>query len=221
MTEADWFTATDPRPMLAFLRGRATERKLRLFGVAACRQAADLFPDRRLHDAVRVAEWLADGGVTEAERVAAEMAADAAAQEAIEVDDLNYHLLTPRSVVAARYDADAAASDAASIMYASVWQGEQTFDGIDAEVRTEQADLLRELFGNPFHSVAFDPSHRTEAVFALARGMYESRDFSAAPVLADALEDAGCGDAEVLGHLRGGGVHVRGCWCVDGVLGLE
>jgi hypothetical protein len=87
-----------------------------------------------------------------------------------------------------------------------------------AEV-TEQAKLLRDLLGNPFHSVSLDPAWRTSAVLALARGMYESRDFGAMPMLADALEAAGCPDPDVLLHCRGPGPHVRGCWVVDVLLG--
>ncbi|QDU20371.1 hypothetical protein ETAA1_23230 [Urbifossiella limnaea] len=49
--------------------------------------------------------------------------------------------------------------------------------------------------------------------------MYESRDFAPMPVLADALEDAGCADNDILAHCRGDGPHVRGCWVVDLVLG--
>jgi hypothetical protein len=85
--------------------------------------------------------------------------------------------------------------------------------------RSDLAALFRDIFGNPFRPVAFDPSWRTEAVVALARGMYESRDFAPMPVLADALEDAGCADADILAHCRGDGPHVRGCWVVDLVLG--
>jgi hypothetical protein len=66
---------------------------------------------------------------------------------------------------------------------------------------------------------AGDPSWRTEAVVGLARGMAESRDFAAMPVLADALEDAGCADPAILAHCREPGPHVRGCWVVDLVLG--
>ncbi|HYH68698.1 MAG TPA: hypothetical protein VD866_28655 [Urbifossiella sp.] len=81
-------------------------------------------------------------------------------------------------------------------------------------------ELALELIGpNPFRPVAFDPIWRTEAVVGLARGMYEARDFGPMPVLADALEDAGCADADVLAHCRGPGPHVRGCWVVDLVLG--
>jgi hypothetical protein len=83
-------------------------------------------------------------------------------------------------------------------------------------------ELALELVGpNPFRPISFDPSWRTEAVVGLARGMYESRDFGPMPVLADALEDAGCADADVLAHCRGPGPHVRGCWVVDLVLGKE
>ncbi|MBN9522438.1 hypothetical protein J0H58_28615 [bacterium] len=89
---------------------------------------------------------------------------------------------------------------------------------MDAEFREEQP-LLHDVFGNPFRPAAFDPAWRTEAVFALARQVSESRDFATMPVLADALEDAGCADAAVLAHCRGGGPHVRGCWVVDLVLG--
>jgi hypothetical protein len=53
----------------------------------------------------------------------------------------------------------------------------------------------------------------------LAEGIYADRAWDRLPVLADALEDAGCGDPAVLGHLRGPGPHARGCWVVDLVLG--
>ncbi len=82
-----------------------------------------------------------------------------------------------------------------------------------------QAAILRDIIGNPFRPVAFDPLWRSETVVLLARQMYESRDFSAMPILADALEDQGCGDENVLGHCRGPGQHMRGCHILDLVLG--
>ena len=84
--------------------------------------------------------------------------------------------------------------------------------------RRELSDLLRCVFGNPFRPVTFDPSWRSDTALSLARIMYESRDFSPMPILADALQDAGCEDADILTHCRGEGVHVRGCWVVDLVL---
>ncbi|MBP3956761.1 hypothetical protein J8F10_15925 [Gemmata sp. G18] len=77
------------------------------------------------------------------------------------------------------------------------------------------------VFGNPFRSVTFSPSWRTPTGGALASQMYESRDFSAMPILADALQDAGCDSADVLDHCRGPGPHVRGCRVVDLVPGKE
>jgi hypothetical protein len=89
----------------------------------------------------------------------------------------------------------------------------QLLDGVAA------ANLLREIFGNPFRRVAFDTAWRTSTAVAIASGMYESREFSAMPILADALQDAGCENADILNHCRDPQqVHVRGCWVVDLVL---
>ena len=82
-----------------------------------------------------------------------------------------------------------------------------------------KADLIRCVFQNPHCPLAFPLKWRTSAVVDLARTMYESRDFAAMPILADALEEAGCEDADILTHCRGDGPHVRGCWVVDGILG--
>ena len=89
--------------------------------------------------------------------------------------------------------------------------------------------LLREVFGNPFvprqrkadpyRGWAFDANWRTDTVLTLARQMYESHDFSAMPILADALQDAGCTNDDILSHSRDTNpAHVRGCWVVDLVL---
>ena len=91
--------------------------------------------------------------------------------------------------------------------------------GISAEIPLR---VLREIFGNPFRPVSFSPDWRTDTAVTLARQMYDSREFSAMPILADALQDAGCDNDEVLSHCRDAKqAHVRGCWVVDGVLGKE
>jgi hypothetical protein len=80
--------------------------------------------------------------------------------------------------------------------------------------------LARDIFGNPFRPVVFNPEWRTSTAAALAKGMYATRDFAAMPILADALQDAGCDSEDVLNHCRDPKqVHVRGCWVVDLVLG--
>ncbi len=75
-----------------------------------------------------------------------------------------------------------------------------------------------DVAGNPFTSVEFLPDWRTSTAVAIAAQMYESRDFSAMPILADALQDAGCDSDTILNHCREPGMHVRGCWVVDLVL---
>lgn len=78
--------------------------------------------------------------------------------------------------------------------------------------------MLLDIFGNPFRPVTFDPACLTTAV-KLAQAIYDDRAFDRLPLLAEALEEEGCVNAEVLEHLRAPGVHVRGCWAVDLLLG--
>jgi hypothetical protein len=87
--------------------------------------------------------------------------------------------------------------------------------------RMPTCNLLRDIFGNPFRPITFSPDWRTDTAVSLARTLYESRDFSAMPILADALQDAGCDNEDILLHSRGDGPHVRGCWVCDLVLGKE
>jgi hypothetical protein len=83
-----------------------------------------------------------------------------------------------------------------------------------------QCRVIREVFGNMNRPAGFSPEWRTDTAITLACQMYESREFSAMPILADALQDAGCNDDDILAHCRDPKqVHVRGCWVVDLVLG--
>jgi hypothetical protein len=89
-----------------------------------------------------------------------------------------------------------------------------------AAERNAQAALLRCIFGNPFRPAAADPAWRTSTAVALARGIYDERAFDRLPILADALQDAGCENEDVLNHCRNEAQpHVRGCWAIDLVLG--
>jgi hypothetical protein len=90
-----------------------------------------------------------------------------------------------------------------------IWAGEEEI----------QTNLLRCVVGNIFRPVPLDPAWRTPAVLHLAQSIYDDRAFDQLPILADALEEAGCSSREVLDHCRGPGPHVRGCWVVDLVLG--
>jgi hypothetical protein len=84
----------------------------------------------------------------------------------------------------------------------------------------QQVRLAHCIFGNPFRPVAFSPAWRSETAVALATGIYAERAFDRLPILADALEEAGCDHADILAHCRDPkAIHARGCWVVDLVLG--
>ncbi len=85
--------------------------------------------------------------------------------------------------------------------------------------KVEQVRLIRDIFSNPFRPIAADSAWLTPAVIAIAAAIYAERAFDRLPVLADALEEAGCTNADVLLHCRQPGEHVRGCWVVDLMLG--
>jgi hypothetical protein len=107
---------------------------------------------------------------------------------------------------------------------AAVLEAESTGDNLDGAFIRYAVHRLRKAVEPevaPNRSVRFSPEWRTSTAVALARQMYDSRDFSAMPILADALQDAGCDSADILDHCRGPGPHVRGCWVVDLVLGNE
>ena len=95
--------------------------------------------------------------------------------------------------------------------------------GLDiTKERLAQSNLLRDVFGNPFRPVAVEPAWLAwggGTVRQLAQAIYDERAFERLPVLADALEEAGCTNADVLGHCRQPAEHVRGCWVVDLLLG--
>ena len=89
------------------------------------------------------------------------------------------------------------------------------------ETEATQITLLRDVAGNPFRPMTFHPGWRSEMARTLARTIYEGRAFDQLPALAEVLERVGCHDPDVLGHCRGPGPHVRGCWAIRLVLGRE
>lgn len=109
------------------------------------------------------------------------------------------------------------ASDAIALRRGYTQGGVRTIEAV-------QCDLIRDIAGNPFQFPKVDPARLTWndcTVRKLAQTIYDERRYDSLPVLADALEEAGCGDAAILAHCRGPGPHVRGCWVVDLLLGKE
>jgi hypothetical protein len=244
MTEADWLTATDPEAMLGFLRdsGRATDRQLRLFAVACCRRIWPLLTDERSRNAVEVAERYADGLRTFDSLEEATTAAIEATWAVRDERDRRWPEELPWGTFPAAMAAEmASASEGDGLVWGASggfgsWEAalDAAAHGADVAVRDQegmyQGALLRDIFGPPaFRPLSIAPSvlsWNDGTVRRLAETAYEERELPAGTleparlaVLADALEEAGCTDAEVLGHLRGHGPHVRGCWALDFLLG--
>jgi hypothetical protein len=290
MTESEWLAATDPQPMLEYLRGRASDRKLRLFACNAILRAWDVLynDDPRCNSwcrqALERAEQLADGDASDGQVRAARLvvqgiprgagaaldpdnwpveaalaateaeAAEAARQTVRFLERVEEFAATQASIRSvglgtvegreglSRFIEEVRARDPGSAWLTELvarlerWDAETAADPWSADAarvgRPVQVALLRELFGNPFCRVPpVDPAwlaYATGAVVRLARSAYDYREPSERSleaghlaVLADALEDAGCADPGLLGHLRGPGPHVRGCWALDLLLGKE
>jgi hypothetical protein len=165
-------------------------------------------PDDRSRRALNVAELFADGIADETER---KKAADSL--RGVPHDRVSYTLMP---------DAGTAAEHGASSASYSVYWATKPTRRHEAQRGEEaaQAELLRDIFGNPFRPVSLDPAWLTSDVLALARGIYDERSFDRMPILADALQDAGCDSDDVLSHCRDTSLtHVRGCWAVDALLG--
>jgi hypothetical protein len=340
MTEAEWLACAEPQPMLDHMRGRISDRKLRLFAVACCRQVWHLLPDEQCRRAVEIAERYADGLARKKElavafaaiwpsvekrlldrvveqdklpkaREQAGMAAAAAAavargrthwvdawlalppvegvmphsapwdEAALALahaawDQVCFKIDVPSGDAVHELDAWSRAWEEADregykeVEAFRAWAFERLteslrpgsrrttgkrkpranpvspraagcdgnsrqpsesvrpclpdFDLVYKEAHRNQCAVLRDLVGNPFHQVQVDPSwiHPNDsAVKKIARAIYQERQFNDMPILADALEEAGCDNEDILSHCRSEGLHVRGCWVVDLLLDLQ
>jgi hypothetical protein len=237
MTEELWQNSTNSHAMIQYLldSGKASDRKLRLFAAACCRRIWHLLTDERSRRAVEVAESFADGLADQAERKTARVAA------------LDATVYAKEATAAWAAQRTVARKAAESVRGTPSCSGHEGAPGAAADVvgwiackgaertavaaeRQTQAELLRDIFGSfPFREVVLDIAWNDGTVKRLATAAYENRslpdgtlDNARLAVLADALEEVGCQDQEILGHLREPLlVHVRGCFVLDCLLGKE
>jgi hypothetical protein len=282
MTEQEWLVFTDPKPMLEFLRGMMSNRKLLLFACACCDRIQHIINDARSRSALstlrRAADGLADDGEVAMEVESSTQASGAAIvavcipilglEECVRMSRQARSGYDPFDIMARH---EPAVNAAWAVEYAirsidpalKAWQfgwrlQSQTamIDRISVSARfaaqvvallavpdpgcqetaliealrseaAAQAILLRETI-NPFHRFTIKAVWLTPTVLALAQAAYDNRilpagrlDNARLATLADALEDAGCDNAEILNHCRGPGPHVRGCWVLDLILAKE
>jgi hypothetical protein len=216
---------------------------LRLFACACCRLIWGHLRDERSQRAVETAERFADGLANAYDLGGAHQQAREA-EDAVPITPTEWtHVLGTggrfepnklRSLVA-RAAASAALPEAseaaqltawaverAALEAAMTWHDEKAAASMaGAAVR---AGVLRDIFGNPFRRLTLAPScltWRDGLIRSMAATIYEERRYEDLPVLADALEEAGCTNRAVLRHCRGRNVHVRGCWVVDLILARE
>jgi hypothetical protein len=221
MIRSEWEEVGNPHLMLGCLRNVATDRKLRLFGIACWLESKQtLAPDAR--KALGTVEQYADGLLG---------AEDLWSAFGRLPDVPGRRLAVPRSL-----DVDDARrvsrwticpTEALPEPRGGMWYYVPRLDGYHSE-QLAHGRLLQCLFGEPWRRVRFAPTWRTPDACSLAEAALERRDPSTGhldPVrmalLGDALEDAGCSDRAVLEHCRAGGPHVYGCWVVDRILGQE
>jgi hypothetical protein len=193
VTEAKWLACEDPVVMLQSLQGRASDRKLRLFVVACCYLSLPV-------------GWSPMPIYEAAERFADDPAA---------LDEVRRYWGNEDQFAWPERPDEWATDFAANCPRGEVEYEEQ--EGFPQAA--ELPPILRDVFGNSFRPVTAESRWLTPTVVGLARGVYEDRAYDRLPILADALEDAGCADADLLGHLRSPGPHVRGCWALDLILG--
>ncbi len=208
MTEQEWLTCIDPDAMLKFLRGKASGRKRRLFACACCRYISDWLRDKESQTAIEVAERYADGRASDKERIAAR----------------NTHQLLTRTLMdsterAAYRAVREVLAHPFGFREACTWSAAAEVVGQTGFVCV----ILLDLFGNPFQRASIPSATvltwNDAIVVKLAESIYDDRAFDRLPILADALEEAGCTNANILNHCRQPGEHVRGCWVVDLLLG--
>jgi hypothetical protein len=243
-------TASGFRSKWHELYGKGSERKSLLFACSCCRLAWHLMPDH-CHRLVETVEQYADHHIAGNALIAAfdgyysshfvlpESLGSAQAAES--VAHLGWKWRWRGVNQDFWYTASRVARSAAEALAKSIpWD----------EARHSEVLLLQDIYGEETAPVSsgrsivrrgwhaavkalfgikqadggktvFDPNWRTSTVVAIARGMYESRDFATMPILSDALQDAGCENEDILNHCRSDSPHVRGCWVVDLILGKQ
>ncbi len=242
MTEHEWLQSTHPWPMVnfAFQHYYCKERLWRLYSVACCQRIFHLLSDERSKAAVEAAERHAEAcGSTEEDRTMVEMVR-AAEQAAQAVRDSRWTVRgAANAALAACYtaagmdnpeeyppnSASGYAAWAVAEAAGTVWRSDAWETAAAAEFAVH-CDILRDLVRcrrlfRRSSDVLWYPGWRTPTVSVLGQAIYAERRFSDLPILADALEEAGCTSADILDHCRSGGEHVRGCWALDLVFGRE
>jgi hypothetical protein len=239
--ECTWLASTEPQAMLEFLwtNGKLSERKARLFACACCRRIWPFLIDTRARKAVKVAERFADGAATPTERRNADKDALKACRSAnphyrnwwTTRDSAELACLAASASISVDLPADHRSLQAANFATHAIGRSPASnFEVVRKNEQQAQCCLLRDLFGPLlYREIRIDPSWlawNNGIIRKLALVIHDERilpegmlDQSRLAILADALQEAGCDNEEILFHCRSQGDHVRGCWLIDLILG--
>lgn len=246
MTEAEWLTGTDPFTLLRGIDTRIPLRKRQLYLCAGCRKIESLLYHPISRAALDITERILEGKGSLEEYVDADPEIPAFGYE-LNGTELAHHqgpvfplgirkliemgLLSEHGIAEGRTTVETNTATrlhaAAELVYLAHLPYFVELDRIEryaVRVPWPGAWLVRDIFGNPFRPSTIDPTWLTwnnGTVAKIAHTIYDDRRFDIMPILGDALEDAGCVDGQILGHCRGPGPHVRGCWAVDIILGKD
>jgi len=215
-----------------FLRSKVSDRKRRLFACVCCRRISHLLQAETLRNAVQVGEDFADGLLSGAQitpvREKVELLADEENHASFHYS--NFHAYAVKWTIHENVNGLTAGQYASEALAFSVsgrgWSKKYVV-ALHVEQEKEIA-ILRDILGNPFRPLSITPDWLTPTVLSLAQAAYDNRslpsgtlDNERLAILADALEDVGCENADILNHCRQPGEHVRGCWVVDAILEKE
>lgn len=244
LSEEQWLASTTANALLIYLQQHRLiakvaggKRKLRLFSVACCRACWHLFTNEDCKRAIEVGERAADGKASQVEVRDAAAIGDALVRSIQDYAIANphyHHDAAMRLQFIRNQSMGSAASFTASqqlgvrgaeivtlaLTNLRCWESGEHIQKFE-EVNRFHADLVRDIFGNPFRPVPLDPRWISSIVRDLARTIYDERLWERMPILGDALMDAGCDNSEVIAHCQERGPHARGCWLVDLLLGRE
>jgi hypothetical protein len=211
VTEQEWSACPSPTVLVEFLRNKASARKLRLVAVACSMRVWDSLYDVE-RDAVALIEKHVEGLASEEDRATAFKSTVGRVRAVYGHDE--------RAVALDLLDRDGRfGAEAVMLLLPS--------DPVASQIEQETwCGIIRDIFGPlPFRPTPADAPRwlawNDGALPKMARAIYDGRRFRDLPLVADALEEAGCDDADILAHCRACGEHVRGCWVLDLLLDKE